>query len=57
MRGKGGGKRWMKCRGNEEIKIGTTEQVSEKEKTLHLFKSTSSNKAISPRIRIISTCF
>lgn len=40
MRGKGGGKRWMKCRGNEEIKIGTTEQVSEKEKTLHLFKST-----------------
>ncbi len=22
MRGEGGGKRWMKCRGNEEIKIG-----------------------------------
>lgn len=21
MRGEGGGKRWMKCRGNEEIKI------------------------------------
>lgn len=29
-RGKGGGKRWMKCRGNEEIKIGRAGQVSEK---------------------------
>lgn len=39
MRGEGGGKRWMKCRGNEEIKIGTRKCQGAKgaENNLHLF--------------------